>query len=489
MSEKILVVDDDEGVRQVLGQSLKEAGHVVTAVDSGEKAIATLRETEPDLVILDMVLPRVDGLEVLKEIVTLRPELPVVMITGYASVETAIKAMKMGAIDYVVKPFRMEEVELVVGRALERSRLRRENSYLRRQLESNHGIHNLVGQSHEMRRIFSLIEQVASARSTVLITGPSGSGKELIARALHYNGDRRERPFISVNCGGIPDALLEDELFGHVKGAFTDAIADRAGRFQAADSGTLFLDEIGSMSAGLQVKLLRVLQEREFLPLGGTQKIAIDVRIVAATNSDLKRLMEEGRFREDLYYRLNVIHIDLPALCERRSDIPLLVHHFLGRYCREMGVAPKRFRPEALKVLTDFSWPGNVRQLENVIERSVALSFGKEELGREDLPRELLEEGVVEMPVLQVGGDGFSLDEVLANYEQRMLYQALEHSGWVKTRAAELLKIKRTTLIEKMKRLGIPLKGTAEPGEAPDAARAANAAPAGQAPDTAGAQN
>ena len=460
MNEKILIVDDDEGVRQVLGQSLQDAGHKVSSAESGERAIATVREEPFDLVILDMVLPRVDGMEVLKDITTLRPELPVVMITGYASVETAIKAMKMGAVDYIVKPFRMEEVELVVGKALERSHLRRENVYLRRQLETTYGVHNIIGQSPVMRRIFTLIEQVASSRSTVLITGASGTGKELVARALHFNGDRRARPFVSVNCGGIPDSLLEDELFGHVKGAFTDAVADRPGRFEAADTGTLFLDEIGNMSVSLQIKLLRVLQEREFMPLGGTTKIQVDVRIIAATNMNLKAMMEEGKFREDLYYRLNVIHIQLPSLRERREDIPVLIHHFLNKYCREMNVPAKRFAPEALKALMDFSWPGNVRQLENVIERGVALSFSKEELGPEDLPREILDEGMVEMPVLHVGGDGFSLDEVLANYEQRMLYQALEHAGWVKTRAAELLKIKRTTLIEKMKRLGIPLKGT-----------------------------
>jgi two-component system, NtrC family, response regulator AtoC len=461
VSARILIVDDDEGVRQVLSQSLQESGHQVSAAESGEAAVATVRESVFDLVILDMVLPRVDGLEVLKEITALRPEAAVIMITGYASVETAIKAMKMGAVDYVVKPFRMEEVELVVGRALERSHLRRENASLRRQLESTYGVHNMIGQSPEMRRLFSLVEQVASSRSTVLIVGPSGTGKELVARALHFNGDRRHQPFVAVNCGGIPESLLEDELFGHIKGAFSDAVSDRAGRFAAADTGTLFLDEIGNMSLNLQVKLLRVLQDRQVQPLGATKPTTVDVRIVAATNMDLKGLMEQGRFREDLYYRLNVIQMVLPPLRERREDVPLLIHHFLSKYCREMGVPPKSFTPEALKTLGDFSWPGNVRQLENVIERAVALSFGKEVLGREDLPREVLEEGVVEMPVLHVGGDGFSLDEVLADYEQRMLYQALEHSGWVKTRAAELLKIKRTTLIEKMKRLGIPLKGGA----------------------------
>ena len=474
MKQKIMVVDDDEGVRQVLDHALREAGYAVTCVDSGEKAINAVRESPFELVIADMVLPHLDGLEVLKKICSIRPETGVIMITGYASVETAIKAMKMGAVDYVVKPFRMEEVELVIGRALERSQLRRENASLRRQLESNYGVHNIIGQVPEMRRILSLVEQVASTRSTVLITGSSGTGKELVARALHFNGERRNHPFVAVNCGGIPDSLLEDELFGHLKGAFTDAVADRPGRLTTAEGGTLFLDEIGNMSPSLQVKLLRVLQERELLPIGGTKKVSVDVRVIAATNTDLKKMMEEGTFREDLYYRLNVIHINLPALHERRGDIPLLIHHFLSKYCREMGVPQKRFTQEAVKTMSDFSWPGNVRQLENVIERCVALSFEKEDLGPEDLPREIREEGVIEMPILQVGGDGFSLDEVLASYEQRMLYQALEHSGWVKTRAAELLKIKRTTLIEKMKRLGIPLKAGAARvvmGEGYDGAR------------------
>ncbi len=461
MKQKILIVDDDEGVRQVLGQALEGIGYEVVGIDCGEKALDHLKTEECDLVIVDMVLPRLDGLEVLKQIGSMRPDLGTILITGYASVETAIKAMKMGAVDYVVKPFRMEEVELVVSRALERSELRRENASLRRQLESTYGVNNMVGQSPQMRRVFSMIKQVANSRSTVLISGPSGSGKELIARALHFNGDRRARPFGAVNCGGIPDSLLEDELFGHVKGAFTDAVADRPGRFEAADGGTLFLDEIGNTSISLQVKMLRVLQEREVQPLGSTEKISVNVRIVAATNMDLKKMMQEGTFREDLYYRLNVIHMQVPSLRDRRSDIPLLIHHFLSKHCREMGAPVKRFDPGAMKVLMEYSWPGNVRQLENVTERAVALSVGKAELGREDLPREILEEGAIEMPVLQVGGDGFSLDHVLADYEQRMLYQALEHSGWVKTRAAELLKIKRTTLIEKMKRLGIPLKAAA----------------------------
>jgi DNA-binding NtrC family response regulator len=457
--ENILVVDDDEGVRQALCQSLQQSGYVVSGVDSGEKALARLRETPLDLVILDLVLPRVDGLEVLKEITALRPEVAVVMITGHASVETAIKAMKMGAIDYVVKPFRMEEVDLVVSRSLERSHLRRENATLRRQLQGTYGVHNLVGQSPEMRRIRALVEQVASSRSTVLITGSGGTGKELVAKALHFNSDRRNQNFVALSCSGIPDALLEDELFGHVKGVSPDAVSDRPGRLAATDGGTLFLDEIGGLGANLQTRLLQVLQERGFTPLGGSDCTPVDVRIVAATTCDLKKAVADGKFREDLYYRLNVIHIHMPPLRERREDIPTLIQHYLGRYCTEMNLPVKHFAAEAIKALCDYSWPGNIRQLENVVERAVALSFGKQELRREDIPNEILEEGAVEMPPVHVGGDGFSLDEVLANYEQRMLYQALEHAGWVKTRAAELLKIKRTTLIEKMKRLGIPLKG------------------------------
>jgi len=459
VSDTILIVDDDEGVRQILAETLQTAGHTVTTADSGEHAVAAVREAPVDLVILDMVLPRVDGLEVLREITTLRPETAVIMITGYASVETAIRAMKMGAVDYIVKPFRMEEVELIVSRALERSRLRRENAALRRQLQMTWGLQNLIGQSPEIRRIQQLVEQVASARSAALITGAAGTGKELVARAIHFGGERRGQPFVAVSCAGIPEALLEDELFGHVRDAFPDATSDRPGRIAAAEGGTLFLDEVSGLSASLQARLLRVLQEREVQATGAAAKMPVDVRIVAASTADLKALVTEGHFREDLFYRLSVIHIQMPALRERREDIPLLVQHVLARCCREMNVPPKRFTADALRVLSEASWPGNVRQLENIVERSVALSFGREELGREDLPRDLLDEGRIELPVMHVGGDGFSLDEVLANYEQRMLYQALEHSGWVKTRAAEMLKIKRTTLIEKMKRLGIPLKG------------------------------
>ena len=459
MKETILIVDDDEGVRQILATALEAAGHSATGMESGERALSAVRQAPIDLVILDLVLPRVDGLEVLREITASRPETAVIMITGYASVETAIKAMKMGAVDYIVKPFRMEEVELVVSRALERSRLRRENAALRRELQRSFGAQTLVGQSPEMRRVQQMVEQVASSRSTALISGGPGTGKELVARALHLSGERKAQPFVPVSCAGIPEPLLEDELFGHVRGAFPEASADRVGRVQAAEGGTLFLDEVSALSAHLQARLLRVILEREIQPLGAAAPVPVDVRVVASTSADLKAAVADGRFREDLFYKLSVLHLELPPLRERREDIPALVQHFLARFCREMNVPAMRMAPEAMRVLCESGWPGNVRQLENVLERLVALSFGKEVIGRDDLPRDLLEEGSIELPLLHVGGDGFSLDEVLANYEQRMLYQALEHSGWVKTRAAEMLKIKRTTLIEKMKRLGIPLKG------------------------------
>jgi DNA-binding NtrC family response regulator len=458
VKEKILVIDDDPGVRQVLTESLSGMGYTVHSSESGEKALSTIREMGSDLLILDMVLPRMDGMEVLQEVHRHHPELSVIMITGYASVETAIKAMKMGAFDYVVKPFRMEEVELVVGKALERSRLRRENLYLRRQIESRFGISGLAGSSPAMKKVLSLIDQVASTRSTVLITGSVGTGKELVARALHFNGDRKENPFVSVACSGIPEGLLEDDLFGHVKGASNDAVADRQGRMEMAQGGTLFLDDVGALSPGLQAKLLRAMVDREVFPSGAKEKVPVDVRIIGASREDLKALVAEGRFREDLFYRLNVIQIHLPDLRERSEDIPLLVNHFLHKYSREMGMPVPRFSAEATRALSESPWPGNVRQLENVVERAVALSRGREELFLEDLPREIQEAVATPLPLVRVGGEGVSLDAVMAEYEEKMLLQALENSGWVKTRAAELLKIKRTTLIEKMKRLGIPLK-------------------------------
>ncbi|MGH9870641.1 MAG: sigma-54-dependent transcriptional regulator [Candidatus Polarisedimenticolia bacterium] len=464
-------MDDDPAVRETLGEALAARGCDVSLSGDGEEALSAIRQEAFDLVFLDYRIPKVDGMEVLREAVALHPELAVVLVTGEGSEGVARDAFKLGAFDYVVKPIRhLDDLEIILNQALERQALRRENSTLRRQnealrsiLDQKYSFQNIVGDTREMRAIFQLIDRVASTRSTVLITGDSGTGKELIARALHYHSDRREGAFVSVNCGALPDNLLEDELFGHVRGAFTDAVNDRLGRFEQAHRGTLFLDEVGTMSQNLQVKLLRVLQEREFSPLGSTRRVQVDVRIVAATNTDLRQMIEERRFRKDLYYRLNVIQVRMPSLRERRGDIPLLVSHFLSKYCAEMTLQPRSFSPAAIRQMMGFPWPGNVRQLENVVERALALSGDRATLELEDLPDELrgAEALVIPSPIMEDGG--INLDIAVADFEERLLLQALDSSGWVKTRAARLLNIKRTTLIEKMKRLKIPLKNAGSP--------------------------
>ena len=455
-------------MRQTLGEIVAARGCAVELRADGEEAIAALREEPFDIVFVDYRMPKVDGIGVLQEVVGLYPDAAVVLITGEGSEMVARDAFKIGAFDYITKPFhRLEDVEIVLDQALERQRLRRENGALRRenlylkQRVDRRGCQDIVGNAETMRSVYDLIDRVASTRSTVLITGESGVGKELIARALHRQSDRVERPFVSVNCGALPDTLLEDELFGHVKGAFTDAVSDRMGRFELADKGTLFLDEIATMSQNLQVKLLRVLQEREITPLGSTRRTMVDVRIIAATNNELRRMIDDGTFRKDLFYRLNVIHITLPPLRDRRADIPLLAAHFLEKYCEEMGLPLKAFSPSALRLMMKASWPGNVRQLENLVERAVALSAERTVLDAEDLPEDLFGgERPAMIPVVTVAGDGLHLDTAVSDFEERLVIQALENTDWVKTRAARLLNIKRTTLIEKMKRLGIPLKNS-----------------------------
>ena len=455
-------------MRQTLGEIVAARGCAVELRADGEEALAAIREEPFDVVFVDYRMPKVDGMGVLQEVVALYPDAAVVLITGEGSEMVARDAFKIGAFDYIAKPFhRVEDVEIVLDQALERQRLRRENGALRRenlylkQRVEHRGCQDIVGNAEAMRSVYDLIDRVASTRSTVLITGESGVGKELIARALHRQSDRVERPFVSVNCGALPDTLLEDELFGHVKGAFTDAVGDRMGRFELADKGTLFLDEIATMSQNLQVKLLRVLQEREITPLGSTQRKMVDVRIIAATNNDLRQMIDDGTFRKDLFYRLNVIHITLPPLRDRRADIPLLAAHFLEKYCEEMGLPLKAFSPSALRLMMKASWPGNVRQLENLVERAVALSAERTVLDAEDLPEDLFGgERPAMIPALTVAGDGLHLDTAVSDFEERLVIQALENTDWVKTRAARLLNIKRTTLIEKMKRLGIPLKNS-----------------------------
>lgn len=462
MSARILFVDDDAATREVFTAQLDSFGYDVTVAEEGTQALEVIRTHVFDVMLVDLRMPEVDGMEVLQEALRLYPELVVIVLTAHGSIETAVQALQLGAHDFLTKPVRdWEELHLSIERALEGRKLRQENRALRTQIEQRFSHKNIVGTNREMKRIFQLIETVAPTKSTVLITGDSGTGKELIARALHYHSDRQDGPFVAVNCGALPDNLLEDELFGHVKGAFTDAVGTRPGRFAQADGGTLFLDEVSTMSPHLQVKLLRVLQEREFTPLGATERKHVEVRIIAATNQDLKQEMESRNFREDLYYRLNVIQIALPSLRERRDDIPLLVGHFLEKFSRERDSSLQRFEQEAMRCLMNFSWPGNVRQLENVVERAVVLSAGREVLGLEDLPEELQRADRMIMPAVRIDSDGIFLDRVLADFEGRLVYQALESASWTKTRAARLLNIKRTTLIEKMKRLGIPLKNDA----------------------------
>jgi DNA-binding NtrC family response regulator len=462
---RILVIDDDAGVRTMFEEVLKSLGCEVVTAGDGEAALGAIKREVYEVVFVDYQLPKVDGLQVLKEVKAFHPETEVVMITGMGSEQTVRSAFKSGAMDYITKPVKLSDLEIVLQGALDKQRLRKENQELRRQnenlkslLDSKYSFKSIIGNSKEMRDVFDLVKRVAATRSTIMITGESGTGKELIARAVHLESDRVDKPFVAVNCGAMPDSLLEDELFGHARGAFTDASSDRSGRFEEADGGTLFLDEVGTMSQNLQVKLLRVLQEREFSPLGSTRKVKVDVRIIAATNSDLRVAMEKNEFRKDLFYRLNVIGIKLPRLSERREDLPLLINHFLQRCCRENGAPEKSWSPAAVRCLLAYDWPGNVRQLENAVERAVALTGGRTLLDEEDLPDEIRVKGRRERGEIHLDSDGILLDRVVGQFEEGLLLEALERTAWVKTRAAKLLHIKRTTLIEKMKRFGIPLR-------------------------------
>ncbi len=462
---RVLLIDDDPGIRATFEEVLRTLGCEVVSAADGQSGLDAIKREAYEVVFVDYLLPKADGLQVLEEVKAFHPETEVVMITGEGNEQIVRAAFKSGAMDYITKPVRLSDLEIILQVASDKQKLRRENQELKRLnaslkalIDSKYSFKSIIGNSDEMKKVFDLVRRVASTRITVLITGESGTGKELIARAIHHESERAQKPFVAVSCGAMPDNLLEDELFGHVRGAFTDAVADRQGRFEQADGGTLFLDEIGTMTPNLQVKLLRVLQEKEFSPLGTTRKVRVDVRIIAATNSDLKDAMDKKIFREDLYYRLNVIHISLPSLSDRREDLPLLITHFLQRCCGDSGAAIKSWVPAAVRCLLAYDWPGNVRQLENVVERAVALSGGRTLLDVEDLPDEIRRRGRQERPEIHLDGDGILLDKVVGQFEERLLLEALEQSSWIKTRAAKLLHIKRTTLIEKMKRFGIPLR-------------------------------
>lgn len=388
--ETILIVDDERNYLLVLEDLLVEEGYQVLTADSGQKGLEIVEEHELDAVITDMKMPGMDGLTLFEFIHERQPDLPVIMMTAYGTQEKALEAMKKGAFDYIFKPFENEQFKFTIRKALDHYHLVRQNRYLTKELHGRYQFDNIVGKSASMQRIFQLIEKVAPSKATILITGESGTGKELIARAIHFNSPRRDLPFVSVNCGALPENLLESELFGHEKGAFSGAVNQRKGRFELAHEGTLFLDEISEMSAPLQVKLLRVLQEMEFERVGSSQSMKVDVRVVAASNRNLKLEVAEGRFRSDLFYRLNVVHISLPALRDRTDDIPPLVNHFLAKYSEESGRAPIAIHPETLRLLLDYPWPGNIRELENVIERAVILCT-EEQIMAKDLPSEVRE--------------------------------------------------------------------------------------------------
>jgi two-component system response regulator PilR (NtrC family) len=451
----ILVVDDEEIMREILETLLVREGYEVRLAESGAEAVDLARSHSFDAAVLDVMMPGMDGLATLAELKRLDDELPVVMVTAFASVETAISAMKSGAFDYITKPFKNDEVLVVLRNAVERRRLMAENAALRQNLQAQAArFAGIIGRSSKMKQVFNLIIQAAPSRSTILITGESGTGKELVARAIHMNSPRVDRAFVTVNSGNLPPELLESTLFGHVKGAFTGAIYPKKGLFDLADKGTIFFDEIGNISPETQAKLLRVMQEREFMRLGGMETIRVDVRIVAATNCDLHQMMAEGRFREDLYYRLHVINVYLPALRTRKEDIPLLAQHFLEKYGTENGKTDLEITAEALDLLSDYDWPGNVRELENVIERAVVLSSNAR-IGADLIPEHVRPSQTFHIPRFVVPPEGLSFKDVITDVEKRLIESTLEAAGGVQKKAAELLRIKPTTLNEMIKRYEI----------------------------------
>jgi DNA-binding NtrC family response regulator len=451
----VLIIDDEAEIRESLQTLLELEGFAVETAPSGEAGVQRIGEHPFDLVLLDLTLPGRNGMEILSEIRAHETTLPVIMITAFGTVENAVRAMQGGAVNFVQKPWDNEKLLADIRAAVGWRRAEEENVQLKRALKQRYNFENIVGKSEPMLKIFDLVGQVANSRSTVLLQGESGTGKEIIAKALHLNSPRRDRPFVPVNTGSMPTDLLESTLFGHVKGAFTSAIASKKGLFEIADRGTLFLDEIATMSLETQAKILRVLQDRRFMHLGGIQEIQVDVRIIAATNIDLRQLVREGRFREDLFYRLNVITIDLPPLRQRREDIPLLVQFFLKKYAEENDRPVRRVTPEALRPLLSYSWPGNVRELENVIERAVVLSSGTD-ITLDLLPDNLLGRG--SSLTLHDPPTDASLFEIVEDIERRIIGDMLEKCNWNQTEAAERFKVPLSTLNQKIRRLNIEIK-------------------------------
>ena len=459
----LLLVDDEAALRAVIAERLTEQGFDVTQADSGERALECLNDFAFDVLISDLRLPGVDGQRVIEAALERYPGIIAIVVTGYGTVKDAVDALKRGAADFVTKPFQFDELTHVLQTALERKRLKSENAYLRQQLDERFGLDSIIGRSPRMRALFQMIDTVAGTSTTILINGETGTGKEMVARAIHQTSPRRHQRFVALNCSAIPETLLEAELFGHVRGAFTGAVAARQGRIEQADKGTFFLDEVGTMPMSLQMKMLRVLQEREFERIGEGKSIKVDVRIVAATNADLGKMVKEGSFREDLYYRLNVIQVALPPLRERKDDIPLLVQHFLNKYCggrdtsATRAVTPANGRPlvsqDAMRALMAFSWPGNVRQLENAIERGIALLGGRSTIELADLPPEIQGTPAMLLPTVDFPDGGVDLPGMVEQIERDLIARALSRTGGNKAAAATLLNIKRTTLVEKLRRL------------------------------------
>jgi DNA-binding NtrC family response regulator len=454
-----LVVDDESEIREGLGFLLGAEGFEVSAAPDAEAAVKSLEEQPYDLVLLDVNLPGKNGLEFLNDLHRRDPDLPIILITAYGSIDMARAAFKSGAQDYITKPWNNDELLVQVAQAVQQRRLREENLQLKRALKQRYNFPNIIGKSDPMLRVLDLVSQVAPSRSTVLIAGESGTGKELIAKAIHSASPRADRAFVPVNTGAMPVDLLESTLFGHVKGAFTSAVASKKGLFEVADQGTIFFDEIGTIGYETQAKLLRVIQERAFMRLGGTETIKVDVRVLAATNVDLRKLVAEDRFREDLYYRLNVITVYLPPLRERKEDIPLLVEFFARKYCQENSKPARQFTPQAMRLLLDYDWPGNVRELENVVERAVVLSPSSE-MGVELLPEFLSANGASAAQLLSLVREKVnpSLFEIMEECERRIILDMLERTNWNQTEAAERFQVPLSTLNQKIKRLSIDIR-------------------------------
>lgn len=450
---RVLIIDDEESFRNVLTVILKKEGYEVEGAANGEEGLNKITGTPFDHILCDIRMPQMDGLEFLKESKKFGIETPIIMMSAYGTVDTAIEAMKLGAYDYISKPFKPDEIILTLKKAEERERLRKENESLRKEIKKEYSFENIVSKNEKMNKIFEIIQKVAPYKSTVLITGESGTGKELVARAIHYNSDRSKMLFIPVNCGAIPENLLESELFGHVKGAFTDAIRTKKGLFEEADGGTIFLDEIGELPAQLQVKLLRVLQDGEIRRVGESKSIQIDVRIIAATVKDLVREVNEGRFRDDLFYRLNVLHLSIPPLRERREDIPLLVQHFINKHNQNLSRHVKEVDPKALEALINYKWAGNVRELENTIERAVVLADG-DKIELDDLPFEI-QNYRVEVPTIPLTEEEYSIKKASRMLEMGLIRKALKKTKGNHTQAARLLEISHRALLYKIKDYGI----------------------------------